>query len=319
MLRPEYEEAKKRVKKHTNADKKRGVGISIGIYCVGNDSADNAEVFVELNEDGGITVYNTWEDHGQGADMGSLAASHEALRLLNIKPEQIRLVMNDMAKCPDSGPAGGSRSQLMIGNAIADASDKLIKAMRKVDGTFRNYNEMVQEGIPVKYTGAYSTTSHCTMIDEKTGQMDPFVAYMYAVYVSEVEVDINTGKTTVLKMTIATDCGKIANKLVVDGQMYGALSQGIGLALTEDFEDIKKHTTLMACGLPFINDVPDDLNIMYLETPRKHSAHGASGCGEAPLAAPHVSIVNAIYNACGVRIRHLPAVPEKVLVGLRNK
>ncbi|MEL7567383.1 MAG: molybdopterin-dependent aldehyde oxidoreductase [Dehalobacterium sp.] len=319
MIRPEYKIAKERCQKESTADKKRGVGVSIGIYCVGNDSADSAEAFVELNGDGSVTVYTTWEDHGQGADMGTVAAAHESLRPLNLKPEQIKLDMNDTATCPDGGPAGGSRSQLMIGNAIANAGGQLLNAMRKTDSSYRSYVEMMEEGIPVKYKGAYSTTSSCTMIDEKTGQMNPFVAYMYAVYLSEVEVDMHTGKTTMLKMTITTDCGKIANKLVVDGQMYGALAQGVGLALSEDFDDLKKHTTLIGCGLPFINDIPDDMNIMYLETPRKHSAHGASGCGEAPLAGPHVSIVNAIYNACGVRIRHLPATADKVLAGLKSK
>jgi aldehyde oxidoreductase len=318
MLRPEYYAAKERTKSFTGSEKKRGVGVSIGIYGVGNDSTDIAEAMVELNEDGTVTVYHTWEDHGQGADMGSLAAAHESLRPLDVKPEQIRMVINDTLKCPDGGPAGGSRSQVMVGNAIADGCERLLQAMRKADGAFRTYSEMIAEGIPVQYTGSYSTTSFCTMIDEKTGQMDPYIAYMYAVYVSEVEVEIATGKTKVLKMTIATDCGKIANRLVVDGQMYGALAQGIGLALSEDFEDIKRHKTLIGCGFPYIEDIPDDLNVMYLETPRVHSKHGASGCGEAPLAGPHVSIINAIYDACGVRIRHLPAIPEKVLAGLQK-
>jgi aldehyde oxidoreductase len=318
MLRPEYYTAKERTKSFADPEKKRGVGVSIGIYGVGNDSTDYAEAMVELNEDGTVTVYHTWEDHGQGADMGSLAAAHESLRPLGIKPEQIRMVINDTLKCPDGGPAGGSRSQVMVGNAIADGCEKLLQAMRKENGAFRTYGEMIAGGIQVKYMGAYSTTSLCTMIDEKTGQMNPFVAYMYAVYISEVEVEIATGKTKVLKMTIGTDCGKIANRLVVDGQMYGALAQGIGLALSEDFEDIQKHKTLIGCGFPYIKDIPDDLNVMYLETPRAQSKQGASGCGEAPLAGPHVSIVNAIYNACGVRIRHLPATPDKVLAGLKK-
>jgi aldehyde oxidoreductase len=317
LLRPEYLAAKERVSLG-DPERKRGVGVSIGIYGVGNDSTDYAEAMVELNEDGTVTVYHTWEDHGQGADMGSLAAAHESLRPLGIKPEQIRMVINDTLKCPDGGPAGGSRSQVMVGNAIADGCEKLLQAMRKENGALRTYGEMIAGGLQVKYMGTYSTTSLCTTIDEKTGQMNPFIAYMYAVYVSEVEVEIATGKTRVLKMTIATDCGKIANRLVVDGQMYGALAQGIGLALSEDFDDLRKHKTLIGCGLPYIEDVPDDLNVIYLETPRAHSRHGASGCGEAPLAGPHVSIINAIYNACGVRIRHLPALPEKVLAGLKK-
>jgi len=94
------------------------------------------------------------------------------------------------------------------------------------------------------------------------------------------------------------------------------LAQGIGLALTEDFEDIKKHTSLVACGLPFVNDVPDDIQIIYNITPREHGPHGAAGAGEGPLSAPHPAILNAIYNACGVRIYSIPALPGKIKAGL---
>jgi aldehyde oxidoreductase len=109
----------------------------------------------------------------------------------------------------------------------------------------------------------------------------------------------------------------INNKLVVDGQIYGGIAQGIGLALSEDFEDIKKHTTLAACGLPYAKDIPDKLDIIYVETPRPEGPFGAAGVGELPLTSPHAAIVNAIHNACGVRITKLPALPEKVLAGLK--
>ncbi|RYD01599.1 hypothetical protein N752_28910 [Desulforamulus aquiferis] len=91
------------------------------------------------------------------------------------------------------------------------------------------------------------------------------------------------------------------------------------MALTEDFEDLKKHTSMAACGIPYIKDVPDNLDIIYVNFPRKFGPHGASGVGELPLTAPHAAICNAIYNACGVRITQLPALPEKVLAGLQGK
>lgn len=141
---------------------------------------------------------------------------------------------------------------------------------------------------------------------------------MYGVFLAEVEVDVKTGKTQVLKMTCACDVGKIANKLVVDGQIYGGLVQGIGLALSEDFDDLKKHVSLVGCGLPYIKDAPDALSAIYVETPRENGPFGASGVGELPLTSPHASIINAIYNACGVRITRLPALPEKVLAGLKS-
>ena len=88
-------------------------------------------------------MYTSWEDHGQGADMGTLVSAHETLRQAGIKPEQIRLVMNDTKITPNSGPAGGSRSQVMSGNACRLAAENLLAAMRKEDGTYRTYDEMV--------------------------------------------------------------------------------------------------------------------------------------------------------------------------------
>ena len=125
-----------------------------------------------------------------------------------------------------------------------------------------------------------------------------------------------TGKTTVEGMTIAADVGVINNKLTVDGQIYGGVAQGIGLALTEDYEDIKKHATLAGAGFPYIKQIPDNLEIMYIETPRERGPFGSAGVGEMPLTSPHASIINAIYNACGARVRHLPARPEKVLAAM---
>jgi aldehyde oxidoreductase len=140
---------------------------------------------------------------------------------------------------------------------------------------------------------------------------------MYGVFMAEVAVDTMTGKTRVEKYTLVADIGKINNKLVVDGQIYGGIAQGIGLALTEDFEDLKKHTSLADCGLPYTKDIPDELNVVYVETPREHGPFGAAGVGELPLTSPHAAVGNAIFNATGVRIRELPALPEKVLAGLQ--
>ena len=193
----------------------------------------------------------------------------------------------------------------------------LLAAMKKPNGAYRTYDEMMAEKIPVRYAGKWAASMN-TACDENS-QGKPFAVYMYGVFMSEVAVDVKTGKVKVEGFTIVADVGKINNKLVVDGQIYGGLAQGIGLALSEDFEDLKKHTTLIACGIPYIKDIPDNLNILYVETPRPHGPFGAAGVGELPLTSPHSSIVNAIYNACGVRITKLPALPEKVKAGLEAK
>ena len=321
MTKPAYEEAVARCKKLSTPEKKRGVGLAVGIYNVGNDAADVADSDIELNPDGSVTVYNTWEDPGQGADIGTLSTAHEALRPLGLSPEQIHLYMNDTAKCPDSGAAAGSRSQYMVGNAIVDSCTQLMAAMKKPGGGYRTYDEMVAEGLPTKHNGHFSAAPLCGTSDEKTFQWaphGPVPTMQYGVFMSEVEVDTATGKTQVVKMTLNFDIGVLANKQAVEGQMYGGLVQGIGLALSEDFDDVEKHDNLIAGGIPFIKDAPDALELNYIETPRATGPFGAGGCGELPLYAPHAAIINAIYHACGARVTHLPARPDKVLAALKE-
>jgi aldehyde oxidoreductase len=316
ILRPKYKAALAKAEAESTPQIRKGVGVSLGIYGCGLDGVDGAEVWVELNKEG-VTVGNSWEDHGQGSDAGTVGTAHEALRPLGTKPEQIKLVMNDTAFVPDAGPAGGSRSQVMVGNAIINGCENLIKAMRKPDGSFRTYDEMVAEKIPLRYAGKYAAAG-CVPCDLTTSQGKPFSIYMYGLFMSEVAVDIATGRTTVEKVTAVSDIGKINNRATVDGQMWGGIAQGIGLAISEDFDDLERHITLAHCGLPYSKDIPDNIELIYVETPRATGPFGAAGVGEMPLTSPHVSIINAIHHACGVRIRHLPALPEKVLAGLKE-
>ena len=95
-----------------------------------------------------------------------------------------------------------------------------------------------------------------------TGQGNPFAIYMYEVFMPEVEVDMENGEAKVVKFTTAADVGTIINRATVDGQIYGGLAQGIGLALTEDFDDLEVHTTLRDCGIPYPKDIPDDMEIL---------------------------------------------------------
>ncbi len=316
-IKPHYEKAKKEAEAESTDAIKRGVGLSIGVYGSGLDGPDSSGCDIELNADGSVTIYNSWEDHGQGADMGTVGTAHEALRPLGIAPDKIKLVMNDTSICPNSGPAGGSRSQVMTGQATKNACELLVKAMQKSDGSFRTYDEMVAEKLPLKYNGSWTApASDCNL---ETSQGSPFCCYMYGVFLMKVAVDTATGKTTVERSVTVADIGVVNNFLVVDGQIYGGVAQGIGLALSEDYEDLKKHATIAGAGVPYIKDIPDDFEIIYVETPRPDGPFGASGVGEMPLTAPHAAVINAIYNACGVRIRHLPAYPEKVLAGLKEK
>ncbi len=324
--RPYYEEMKKEAAAKTTDKIKFGVGVSIGIYNSNDDGADEAASNIELTKDG-VIVYNTWEDHGQGADMGCLGTAHEALKPLNLHPTQIKMVLSDTAKAPNSGAAAASRSQVMVGNAIVDSCKKLLEAMRKPDGTYRTYVEMIAENIPVFYEGytqacvqnADGSIEVCSGNDKDTGLGKPFGFHMFAVNLAMVSVNMETGKAHCEKFVLVGDVGVINNYLVVDGQQYGGIAQGIGLALTEDFLDESKYNNFVTMGLPYIKDVPDDIKLIHVETPRPLGPFGASGTGEMPLAAPHIAVCNAIKSASGVRIKAIPATPEKILAGLKEK
>ena len=316
MIRPKYTEAVQRAKNNSTETVKRGVGLALGVYGCGLDGPDSSAACAELTP-AGVTIYNAWEDHGQGADAGTVGTASKALAPLNLKPCQIHTVMNDTALTPNSGPAGGSRSQVMTGNAVRVACGMLVAAMKKPDGTYRTYDEMVAEKLPLKYEGTWGATM-CKACDEN-GQGAPFAVYMYGLFMAEVAVDVTTGKTVVEKLTMIADVGRVVNRDIVDGQLYGGMIQGLGLALSEDFEDIQKQTSLAACGIPYIKDAPDNMELHYIESDREDGPFGAAGCGEAPLTAPHPAIINAIYNACGARVTKLPAYPEKVLEALKEK
>lgn len=319
ILRPKYKQWLAEAKELSTDTKKRGVGIGLGTYNCGIDGVDTAESDAELLPNGDVMIYDGWNDCGQGADIGVLTFAHETLRPhLKLTPDRVHRFSQATSLLPNGGPAGGSRSNLVIGQSIKAACEALLQAMRKDDGTYRTYDEMVKEGIPLRHKGSWSTAP-CTFPDFETGKCDPYVAMMYGLFLADVEVDVTTGKVYVVRMFNIVDIGTPTNYQATDGQLYGSLFQGIGYALTEDYDDVKKHASLAGAGFPYCNDITDDLEVQYHITPRDRGPFGAAGVGEMGLSAPHCAIANAIHNACGVRIRHLPMRPEKVLFALKSK
>ncbi|MBP6977233.1 MAG: molybdopterin-dependent oxidoreductase [Bacteroidales bacterium] len=318
MMKPYYDRAVKEARANDTPEVRRGVGLAWGGFNVSEGPTDHATVILELNPDHTITKYDTWQELGQGGDIGSLMVTLEALKPLKVTPEQIKLVQSDTKICPDSGMSAGSRSHYMNGNATIIAAKKLLEAMSKSDGTYRTYQEMVNEGIPTKYEGKYMTivTEGLSRLDPNTGIGDPTPAFTYALNLAEVAVNTKTGKTTVTRFVCVADVGKVGNIDAVNGQAFGGISHSIGFALSEDYEDVKKHTNIASSGVPYIKDVPDELIVLYHESDDKTGPFGSSGASEAFQSSGHVAVLNAIYNACGVRIYEMPATKEKVKEGI---
>jgi len=316
MLKPLYEKARINAKEKSTAEKPCGVGLAWGGYHVGK-TVDRSEVDLELQLDGSINYYSTWADVGQGADIGALSLTHEALKPLNIKPEQIRLILNDTGICPDTGSASGSRSHHASGMATIDAAKQLIKAMLKDDGTFRNCQEMQDAAIPTRYRGVYAI--NMPDIHPDTGHGYGAFDQNFVLFMAEVTVDTATGKTSVDAASIIADIGIVGNYQAVLGQAWGGFSHSVGYALSENYDDVKKHASLLGAGVPKCNDIPDNFKILFHEIPRKNAPFGSTGCAEGFQSAGHAAILNALTDAAKVRIFSLPATPAKVLAALEAK
>jgi aldehyde oxidoreductase len=310
----------KKAKKEDTPELRRGVGLAWGGYNVGLGGVDEASVALELAPDGKFVQYDTWHDQGQGGDAGSLIVTLEALKpFFKLTPDDIRLVQADSKFCPNTGESAGSRSHFANGKATILAAQNLANAMRKDDGSYRTYDEMVAEGIPTRYNGDWTAASewdYFDFLDPNDGQGEPTYAYTYALYLAEVEVEAATGKTKVIGMRCVDCVGRVGNIQSVDGQAYGGISHSIGFALSEHYDDVKKDTNMYACGVPYIKDIPDDMTVIHLDAYDERGPFGSSGASEAFQSSDHIAVINAIKNATGVRIYELPASPEKVKSGM---
>ena len=318
--RPIYERMKKLAAEESTDDKPRAVGVAWGAYNVSGSPTDSASVAVSIDEGDTFTNYNTWEDVGQGGDVGTVMFMLKALKPLGVTPDRIKLVMNDSGECPNTGISGASRQNFMAGNATKLAVDKLLDAMKKPDGTYRTYAEMVAEGIPTKYDATYENTAVKGLCDYDAdrGIGDPIPTYAYGLFLADVEVDKATGKTTVKNYSVVCDCGVVANPISVEGQAYGGISHTIGFALSENYDDVVRHANMAGAGIPQILDIPDNIELVFCENPRDLGPFGSSGCSEMFQSGGHMAVINGIYRACGVRIFELPALPAKVKAGLEK-
>ncbi|MCL1913099.1 MAG: molybdopterin-dependent oxidoreductase [Eubacteriaceae bacterium] len=322
-IKPYYDEYRSQAEAAKKEGRHVGVGISLGGFMSTTGMGDVCELDVELGEGDFIICYSTWQDIGQGGDIGVLTHALKSFSPIGLTPDKVKLVMNDTARAPVHGISAASRSHFMAGNAMIDGANKLMDAMRKPDGSFRTYAEMVAEGIQTRYRGHYDQMfiENMTRTNPNDGSGSDYFEFMYSVNTALVEVNVETGKSQVLKYTTVADVGTVGNKLSVDGQAYGGISHCIGFALTEDYNAENKHGNIAGCGIPTIDMIPDgdDFTIIYQETPRQYGPHGSSGASETFQSSGHMAVINAINNACGVRIYELPALPEKVKAGWEKK
>ncbi len=324
--------------------KKRGRGMAASWYGIARTATiDRAGAWAELDDGGTAKVVTGVTEIGEGilTVLAQIAAEE-----LGIRPEDVTLGDNDTARSPEAAHAGATRQTYMIGNSVAlacrDARARLFDeiadhwgvpadSLEAFDGelwaTGTNLKMTMEEAVDtckkrgVVPVGSGSFTAHGTGLDPVDGSGSPWQAYVFGTQVAEVEVDTVTGEVQVLGIWAAHDVGRAINPRGVEGQIEGGVVQGLGQALMEDYKLDQGHTSTHGFAkyiLPTSLDVPEITSII-VEDPDPESPLGAKGIGEPALVPTAPAIMNAIYDAIGVRITSLPATPEKILEALRMK
>ncbi len=326
------------------SSKCRGRGMAASWYGIARTATiDRAGAWAEIDDGGTAKIVTGVTEIGEGilTVLAQIAAEE-----LGVRPEDVTIGDNDTARSPEAAHAGATRQTYMIGNSVAlacrDARVRLDSEIADhwgVDaGSLKAFNgEIWAEKTNLKMTmeeavdickkrgvvpvGSGSFTAHGTGLDPEDGSGSPWQAYVYGCQVAEVEVDTVTGEVQVLGIWAAHDVGRAINPRGVEGQIEGGVVQGLGQALMEDYKLEDGHTTTHGFAkyiLPTSLDVPQ-INSILIEDPDPLSPLGAKGIGEPSLVPTAPAIMNAIYDAIGVRITSLPATPEKILAGLVAK
>jgi len=341
-------ESKRKLAKETgkNASKKRGIGVACSWHGCGTTGFkhDWAGASVILNPDGSITYSTGIVEIGQGT-----LTSHAMMvaEILGVPLQWVKVETNDTTRMPDSGETHAQRGTILGGTAAAEAALKLrerinalaadmlgcapediavengivyVKNLRSKQLSFKDLvREMYQRGInPSEFSFILARRGYP---DPETGLGDPYAAYTFGCTIAEVEVDMETGEVKVLKLYPGVAAGKILQPEVVRGQVNGCSMLGLGYALTEL---VVRERGRMINGsftdyvIPTVKDKPELNPYVCVEDEYKYSAFGVKGVGEVALIATPPAIVNAIYNATGVRFYELPVTMEKVYFGLKG-
>jgi aldehyde oxidoreductase len=151
-------------------------------------------------------------------------------------------------------------------------------------------------------------------MDPETGQGLSFESRVHAIQMAEVEVNTDTGEVRVVRMTTAVDPGTVINPANLEGQLHGGMDQGVGFALREEYVH-GRTKDWFTFKFPTMK-TSFDMDVIIRETPRAKGPLGALGIGEMAMVCTAPAVINAIRDACGVRIHDLPATAEKVRAAL---
>ena len=313
--------------------RRRGLGISVYMKINGGPPGELAEV--RFDEGGGVTVLIGSQSNGQGHET---ALAQMVCGRLGIPIESVRVVQGDTTRVANGHGTGGSSLLSVDGIALRDAIERVVEAGKRIAGhaleaaeadiDFADGRYVVagtdrtldmaevalmsfEAGPGAAGTGAGLAERACFAKDANT--------YTNGCHVSEVEVDIDTGKVDLVSHTVVDDLGRVLNPMMAAGQIQGGLVQGLGQALCEltaydpDSGQLLTGSFMDYC-LPRAGDVPD-LDVRFVEIPCTTNPLGVKGAGEAGTTGAPPAVVNAVVDALrefGVRHIDMPLTPLRV-------
>ncbi|MBI5034989.1 MAG: molybdopterin-dependent oxidoreductase [Chloroflexi bacterium] len=327
-------------------DKRRAWGVACAYKNTGFGSGayDAAGAEVELFADGRAAIRAGAAEIGQGL-VGVLAqiVSEE----LGVSYDKVDVLVADTDRTLDGFATTASRQTYVTGNAARHACQEARTLLSQVaaemldappDGlVFKDGYVFANKGTEGTQVNSQSSSTFLhvpprvkltdvVIASRREGRI-PKVSYQYAAPHTEkyqhfafgfgaqaalVEVDVKTGETRVLKVIAACDVGRVMNPLALLGQIEGSISMGLGMALQENFvmkEGYVQTDSLYKCRLPTIDQTPE-VTAFFVEHETQEGPYGAKGVGELASIPTAPAIINAIYNATGVRCYNLPADKE---------
>jgi CO/xanthine dehydrogenase Mo-binding subunit len=303
---------------------KIGIGVAAGHWPGGTEPAAAA---CRLESDGTITVVvGTVDLTGSDTSLALIAAES-----LGMQVDTVNVAHDNTDTMPYSGGTGGSKTTYSMGAAVLaaaqDARNQIITIA--ADMLEASPSDLEIEDDKVVVRGAPGKSVELKQIAAASmqfaGKYEPIYGRgrsalktsspQYGVHVARVAVDPDTGETRVLDYVAVQDVGFAINPGEVEGQVYGGVTQGLGWALFEqlvyDENGQLLTSTLMDYALPHSVDIPHFTSIL-VEVPSVLGPFGAKGVGEPPVVPVGATIANAIFDAVGVRVTHLPITPERL-------
>ncbi len=328
----------------SNGSKRYGWGISSMFYGIGVTGIPNpGHSRIEVDESGDFTIYLGCGDVGQGS---STTMAQIAGEVLKSNLDKIKLVIGDTEICPDSGTSTASRVTYIVGRSVEIAAENLRGLLKReasslleisedelilIDGFIYplgapdkkvSISELVKrlkkKGIIPVGEGRFDPNT--TGLDPETGQGIPYATYAFATQGALVSVDMDTGEVEVIEILASHDVGKVVNPINVTGQIEGGVSMGFGYALMEEIllkNGAIQNPRFSEYYIPSALDIPSIYSLL-VEKEESTGPFGAKGVGEPALLPTAPSIINAIANVTGIRVKELPLTPEKLWRGLKG-